>query len=221
MKPKINLTKIIIIFTVIVLIIIGISAYFIIDNAQKTATISIFVAPKSADITLNDENYPNMSEIRVRPGDYSLSITKEGYFESYYEEFTILDNQTRSFFIALAPIDGTNWYENHPDDSYTLDTIEDAKLVETNKNNIANYPLLASLPITVEYYKTDSTYVYYVISYELYTGGTPTILVKDYSGNNYEDALDRVRLLGYNPDDYVIEYQDLTEKLKPGRAPND
>lgn len=221
MKPKINLKAIVTAFVVLTILILGISAYFIIDNAQKTATISIFAAPKSAEITLNDTLYQNMNQIRVKPGDYHITISKEGYFEPYDEDFTILDGETRNFYIALAPLDGTNWYETHPNDAYTLDTIEDAKLTEETKRNIANFPLLASLPITVEYYKTDSTYVYYIISYELYSGETPTIIIKDYTGNNYEEALNRINLLNYNPENYTIKYQDLTTKLKPGRAPND
>ena len=71
-----------------------------------------------------------------------------------------------------------------------------------------NYPLLTKLPITVEYYKNNSVYVYYIISYQVDKNNQPTVIIKDFTGGNYDSALTRIKAEGFEPNNYKIEYQD-------------
>lgn len=206
-----KLKKIIIIASTAIALIIVISIYFIIDNASKTATVTFMIAPLSAEVKLNGQSYNTNDTYRIKPGNYTLSIEKNGYFEPYYEEFIINDNETKDFYISLEPIEGTDWYELHPEDSMSLDAIIDEE--ETIKSDYIedNYPLFGILPISVDYYDNESAYVYYIISYDLTDYENPIVLIKDYTGGNYENALNRIRLEGYNPENYTIEYRDESE----------
>ena len=203
----------------VLLIVIGISIYFIIDDMQKTATLEIVVAPISANIKVNDHTYANMQSHRVKPGDYHISITKPDYFESYEENFTLNDGEKKEIYIELTQLPGTDWYKDHPKDAYSMDAIINHELAKNSEYLIKNYPLLKVLPLKVEYFINNSTYVYYVISYEINEDNKPTILIKDYTGGNHDAAIQRIQSEGYNPEDYQIEYQDKTSEIAPAFSP--
>lgn len=78
------------------------------------------------------------------------------------------------------------------------------------------YPLLTKLPIRVEYYVDGyGAHVKYNIYSHLTGEGENesfSVLIEDYTGGNYEPALERIRNLGFNPDYYEIEYKDLSEE---------
>ena len=221
MQPVIKLKTLIISSIAIIFAIISISVYFIIDNLQKTATIEFIVAPLSANIDLNGRSYTSYVEHKIKPGNYELVIQKEGFFEPYYETFYIQDGEQKTIYVELAVIEGTNWYQDHPEDAAGVDAVLDGKLTAYTEYIIENYPLITVLPITVEYYEPDTTYVYYIISYSFIEGEPPTVLIKDYTGNNYEKALDRIRLEGYDPAQYTIQYFDESEDIRSYRAPSD
>ena len=192
--------------------IIAISVFFIVDNLRKTASITFAIAPLSADIKLNGVSYNNSQTYNVVPDNYVL----EGYFEPYQEVFTLKDHESKTVYLEMTAIEGTNWYEDHPEDGIIMDTIIEHELNEASEFITEKYPLLGILPINVEYYTNDSEYVYYTISYNLEDTNNPIILVKDYTGNNYDNAINRIKLEGYDPADYKIEYQDKTEQFNYG-----
>ena len=71
----------------------------------------------------------------------------------------------------------------------------------------------------VEYFKNNSTYIYYVISYNVNDNNRVTILIQDYTGNNYNQAIERIKAEGFNPEDYTIEYRDRTNEIAPSFSP--
>lgn len=221
MKSITKFKKLITICSIIIFLTVIVAIYFVIEKAQKTAVITVFAAPLSANISINGNQYRNMSNINVKPGEYSLSISKDNYFEPYNETFFINDGETKEIYIELTQIGDMDWYKNHPEDATIIETIESKKLNLESDKMLSQYPLIASLPITVEYYKTDSTYVYFIISYDLTKGQKPIITIKDYSGNNFNEALNRIRLEGHNPDDYEIEYLDESIKIQSTKAPDE
>lgn len=72
------------------------------------------------------------------------------------------------------------------------------------------FPITQYLPDTVDYFSYDySNHTNYKIAYSLNEDETKIILtVTDYTGGNLQEALDRIRSFGFNPDDYAIEYID-------------
>ena len=218
-KTKNPLKTIIFAVSAFFLIIIGISVYFIIQDAKKTSSIEIFVAPVSAEITLNHQKFENMQTHRLGPGDYHLTVSKPDYFETYEADFTINPGETKEIYLELTALPDTDWYKDYPDDARSMDAIINHELTKKSEDLANNYPLLTVLPLKVEYYKNNTTYVYYLISYEIDEKNQPTILVKDYTGDNYESALEKIKSEGFNPEDYNIEYQDKTSEIAPAFSP--
>lgn len=88
------------------------------------------------------------------------------------------------------------------------------KSLSANDSLEEKFPIISSLPIMVEYYSDDySLYTKYFISYALLDGDTKVELkITDYTGGNYENALLKVKELGYEPSDYEIEYNDVSNE---------
>lgn len=212
MKPKISIKTIIAILAVFIIVIVGISTFFIIEEASKTASITFMIAPGSANITLNNQSYSNSHTHRIKPGTYNLSITKEGYFEPFQESFSIESGETKEYYMELKQLEGAeDYYSLFPEDAKIFDPIIAREIDDANDYIKANFPLLGVLPITVEYYLPNGAdYVHYIISYSWDMSSDPTVIIKDYTGGNQSLALERIRSEGYNPDDYTIEYRDLS-----------
>lgn len=218
-KNRKGTKKIALLFSVFFLTIVGISIYFVIDDAEKTATIKLVVAPVSADILINGQPFDNMETYKVKPGDYKIVVSKPDYFETFTKSFTLESGDSKEFYLELQALPNTDWYKNHPDDAHSIDTIINHELSERSNNLAKNYPLLTKLPIKVEYYKNNSIYIYYIITYQVEKDNQPTIIIKDFTGGNYNSALERLKAEGFNPDDYNTEYQDKTNEIAPTFTP--
>ena len=73
--------------------------------------------------------------------------------------------------------------------------------------NIANNPLYNVLPIVVDefdYGKRQA--IHYEIRGYFNEENQLVLVINDYSGGNYENALNRVRAAGYEPSNYPVEY---------------
>lgn len=76
----------------------------------------------------------------------------------------------------------------------------------------AKYPILNSLPLDISYYNDNySVFTHYNINYKTNTDYTDLhLIITEYTAHSKELALAKIRELGYNPDDYKIEYVDAT-----------
>lgn len=89
------------------------------------------------------------------------------------------------------------------------------------KNLIPKYPIVKDLPIQVEFFSDDySNHVQYTINYS-YTDGNFSLIINDESGNSHDVALQKIKDLGYNPDDYKIIYNNISSEYRSYPAPND
>ncbi len=76
---------------------------------------------------------------------------------------------------------------------------------------VKKYPIIQDLPVIVDYYSNNyADYTHYTITYnatqEDYSDFS--LIINDYTGNNYNVALDKIRELGFDPNDYKIIYDD-------------
>lgn len=209
-QPLINLKLLIGISATLIIIILGVSLFFIIDDVSRSVTIRFMIAPSSAKITLNDIEYRSAETYRIRPGNYELSITKDG-FDPYYKTLTLNDGDDLDIDISLEIQPGNeNYYKDHPEEAYALETIWTNQMIAGSEVVMEDNPLLNVLPINVEYYIQNKQYVHYQISFRIDDPENVVILVNDYTGGNYDAALERIRTEGYDPAKYTIEYRDLT-----------
>lgn len=195
----------------LLVIIIGISVYFIIENMKRSVSLRFLIAPSSATITLDNQSFENSNFYKYYPGDYHLTISRDG-FKTYETDITLLPDDTLEFTYSLDILPGNeDFYQTHPGEAYALETIWANQMIVDSSIVSEKYPLLSVLPINVEYYIQNSRYVHYTISFRINNPEDVTILISDYSGGSHDFALDRIRTEGYNPDDYTIEYIDLSE----------
>ena len=82
-------------------------------------------------------------------------------------------------------------------------------------------PIVTQLPILVSEYNKDYTkYINYKIHYRINDDETKIILIiTDYTGGNRAAAIKKLQDLGYNTENYEIEYIDDSGTQIPGRAP--
>lgn len=78
------------------------------------------------------------------------------------------------------------------------------------------FPITTKLPLTVSEYSNNYTkYVNYYIGYTISDDHDEIVIdIKDYIGNGREDALQKIRDLGYDPDDYEIDYKNVSSEYE-------
>ena len=209
-KPLINPKIVIAVSAIIFIAILGISLFFVIDDASRSVTVRFLVAPSSATITLGDTQYQSAETYRIRPGNYELTIAKDG-FDPYQESLTLNDGDNLNINIALEIQPGNeNYYKEHPGEAYVLEAIWTNQMIAGSEVVLADNPLLNILPVDVEYYVQNKEYIHYQISFRIDNPENVVVLINDYTGGNYDAALERIRTEGYDPSNYNIEYRDLT-----------
>ena len=209
-QPAINFKATIIVFVLLFIAILSISLYYIIDDNLRSVTIRFMIAPSSATITLNDTEYQSAKDYKIKPGEYHLLIEKEG-FNSYQETITPTEDDVININVSLEVLPGNeDYYKLHPDEAYALETIWTNQMTAGSDLVYESSPIVSILPINVEYYIQNKQYVHYQISFRIDDPENVVILIDDYTGQNYDAALERIRTEGFNPEDYSIEYRDLS-----------
>lgn len=159
----------IIIIAAIFALIIIYSISTIIYRANKTKVI-IYIAPKSAKITLNGSHVSNDSTIWLEQGNYHLRAELNEHLSVYEKDITI-GSETVEIYSLLNSLDdeGQKYIEEH-NQEYTkaegligyLDNKEGQALIDKN-------PILGHLPINNTFYS---------ISYTMDDKNKPTVTIK-------------------------------------------
>ena len=186
----------------------------IVLHQSKTATIDILIAPSAAEISLNGKRYDNFSSHNVMPGDYHAVVKMEG-METKDFDFSVQDGEFRRVWDYLLDGEGGfSYYLTHTDEVATLKQVADD---EKAKTFLAKYDKLNSintvLPLTYSNtYDLDATEI---VSISINWGEEENcsaqnfcLMVSDYTGKNHEKALSMIREAGYDPDDYVVQYEE-------------
>jgi len=204
----------------LLILIIAVSVYFILEDMAKTARVKIIVAPSIATVKIDGHSYEAYEEIRIRPGEYKTEISAEG-FETKTGELKAVENETAEIRLYLDMKEGNeDYYEKHPKDAVILGDIKAAETLERVEELAKEHPILDRLPIEIDYYtKNYAKRVKYTITYVLNDENTSfVIMIMDYTGGNYEDALEKLKARGVDLDEYKIEYKNLVSESEWGRA---
>lgn len=208
-KQKIELKRPFIIVGIIVIFFIIITA-FTVYNRINNASLTLVVAPKSATITIDGNSGFHNETYKIPSGKHTITISKDK-FQTITEEITINPGEDYYYYNLLVYPDGSmDWYAEHEDDSRLLETILPEISLKQYEAIKDKNPLIRQLPINVDEYTTSSI-TKYSISYKINLDDSVTILITDYSGNNQARAYEKIKSLGFNPDDYYILYEDVSE----------
>lgn len=194
---------------VVLLLIMGIVSI----NMLYSATLDIVVVPTEAKILINGEEYKNGVYQNVRTGKAKVNISLDGFETQEFEIELKRDERTRVYTYLEGD---AGWYEGMDEDSsYLLDIINEYKGEQQTVELKDKYPIMSDIPIVYERYLNNYTeYVSYRIDGGEYEGCEQEFCLKitDISGGNYERALKSIREKGYNPSDYEIIYEDVSQK---------
>lgn len=191
----------------------------LIYNGAKTATLEVYVAPIAAKIELNGKEYENFKSYDVIPGEYNVVISMDGMQTEEYSLVVEEDGLSRIRTFLLDNDGGFGYYQKHYDDELILETIANTP---ESKEFVAKYKkvreILDDLPIDYSAYSEDySDYERYEIIQDERKDCKKMICLKiiDYTGGNDKAAIEKIREMGYEPDDYEIVYElNLNESVR-------
>lgn len=204
---------------VALVVIIAISVYFIMDDLAKTAKVKIIVAPSTATVKIGEEKFAAYGEFKIRPGEYAVEVLAEGFLTKQTEIKTTA-GETAEIKLYLEAEEGNNYYSENAKDATILGDLKAAETQRKVDELKKEYPILEKLPIKIDFYTNDySKRVKYTITYQLKDGNDGfSIVISDYTGGNYEAALEKLTARGAKLEDYEIRYEDLSGTGGWGRA---
>lgn len=193
---------------VAVALIILVSVVGIVTNLKRSAEVEIVVTPLTATVTLSEAGDPTApaggqfsasGAYKIEPGSYRVSVSAEG-FETKYGDLRAVAGETAKIMLYLEPLDGNeNYYNLHADDALVLGEIKNEMALAKLGDLQDSWPVLKLLPIEIDYYTAGHTHrIKYTVSYELsdeYAAGF-RIVIYDYTGGNYNDALRKLEARG-------------------------
>lgn len=188
-------------------------------------------------LNLPEDQIPKSGAIiRENTAELEHNAEKNSYYGSFIVDIPKIE---QSYRIQITWSIGKNNYSTSTDYSALVTCLKSSEIIypnfdcrdlftadnEASDKFLKEYPLAAKLPIDIEYYTGGhGAYVHYTITSARGESSSDnsdgySVVITDYTGDNYEPALERIRSLGFNPDDYEIEYKDLSEEYAaPGYA---
>jgi len=189
----------------IVLVVLAIAvvvAYFVYLKIYN-GMVKIVVAPSDSLIMIGDKKYKN-GERRIKPGDYDVKITREGFVE-YNTSISVEPNGTAELYVCMDNNDGVDWNKQSEEYSKLCEQIYGHILTEEMKEKYAD-PIFSITP----FFSYDKGFE--VTADPNTEGGKITIHINALSckparieGLN-QNALEWLRKAQINPDDYIIDF---------------
>lgn len=109
----------IVLFVIIIGIFVGRAIYLNINNA----TLKVLVAPEDAKVLIGGKRYRN-GEHHVKPGNYDVKITREG-FEEYTGQLSIEEKGYGEVYFCMNNTDGVDWYSNNEKYAHLCDAVNE------------------------------------------------------------------------------------------------
>lgn len=195
-------------FLAIIIIIIVIMVHH-----AKTATIDILVAPRDATVTLNGKKYNNLEQHDILPGNYHVEIFMDNMQSKSYDIIMENNGFARIHDYLLDNDGGYDYYLSHPDDASTLANIisdNDQSAQKFIEKYQQKYSIIELLPIDYDAYTDDFAYYYQYTIDQDDREDCPKVVclvIRDYTGGSEDLAKNKIKELGYDLNDYEINYK--------------
>lgn len=168
---------------------------------QGTAKVELIVLPVDAKVTVNDEDFSNKKSIRLKPGDYTFTVSKDG-FETDTQKLKI-NNSDKNVEFFSTPIPVSNeallWAEENLNSYHKLEGRAGKASAEKGRELIEKHPIVSILPIQEAVFS---------IGYKT-SGDNESLTLTVHAEEGYrESALQKIRDQGYDPSDYKIVFED-------------
>lgn len=227
-NPSNKFKKAIIIIIIYVILSVALVIFFlIINNTYKLSEITKEMpAEYSEQLTTSLERFLN-SEGGFSGNIQNLPVRKDSIIEENTNGITMLsfiidvDSIKQSFLIHFSyPVPNNQNLENLTIECVPLDKVKykDSNCI-TSSNSTAllkaeqENPIYKLLPLSI-YDETEvggePSKLLYEINGNFKDNSSFEINIIDYQGGNYENALNQIRAMGFNPNDYKVNYIDKT-----------
>ena len=143
-----------IIAILVIVVIIGISAFFIIQDRTNSATVKITVSPLTAKVKIGEKECDATSDCKVLPGEYDVLISAEGFIAKNGKLKALADEAIELAVYLEPTVENANWYEEHPQDATVRGDI-------INNAAIQNFYDLKEVEPILEYIPYNA-YLYYI-----------------------------------------------------------
>lgn len=197
------------------ILLFGISAFILIILVtfsvlafRPNAELIVLVAPSEAMILLDGKKIHNGAQA-IRAGKHTLKASLNG-LETKTQEIELSANETKSVNLYLTgENDDFSYYLNDEEDIDLLAMMDDEKAIKFVSEYRTAKTITELLPITIvqDYGEASS-------KLELGENCTRSYCLKitDSGAELKEKMFEKIKSLGYNPDDYEIQYELLDEE---------
>lgn len=189
-----------IVLGIIALIVVPLGIWGIISFSQRgTEQVTLLVLPGDALVKINDEEYKAKTSVRLEAGVYTATVSKEG-FEADTQELLVEKGKDATLISLLTPVssDTKRWVTNNQSRYLEAEGKAGELANQQGLEIIERYPVTKWLPLQK---------ATYVIGYKQISNGGIAITITASEGYR-EAAIQEIRDRGYNPGDYVIEFND-------------
>lgn len=197
------------------ILLFGISAFILIILVtfsvlafRPNAELIVLVAPSKATILLDGKKIHNGTQA-IRAGEHTLKASLNG-LETKTQEIELSANETKSVNLYLTgENDDYSYYLKDEEDIDLLAMMDDEKAIKFVSEYRTAKTITELLPITIvqDYGEASS-------KLELGENCTRSYCLKitDSGAELKEKMFEKIKSLGYNPDDYEIQYELLDEE---------
>lgn len=191
---------ILLLFTLIII-------WAVIDNISRIGKIPVVVSvfPGDAKTIINNQSYGNGTHW-LTPGVYKLTSDKEG-FETVRETVVISKMKSQNVIaISLAPqsSDAKEWASKRVEELRNNEMYGSIEAISNREYVKQSNPIVAKLPYIDPYFK-----IRYVMNDDL----SITLIIHTPSPRYRFYAVEKIRDLGYDPVDFIIQFKDFNNPL--------
>lgn len=176
-----------------------------IETRRGKIAVEIRTAPSDAAVEIAGVKY-GQGEQYLAPGEYTAHISKEGFADAT-QQLRVNHHSQPAVIAGLSPKseEAKAWYERS---RHEYAKIEQLSLAQAHKYGEAfqeRWPIVTSLPLRDPYF---------TIGYKNVDDRDIILTIKATSPRYRELALDELRVKGYEPTDYKIEFSGFTNPLE-------
>lgn len=200
-----NKRKIIIGIFLCLILIFSLSLWTFIDRSGKNPLV-VSVVPGNATVLINEQKKGRGTHY-LPSGTYTVEVKKDG-FESQKKSIIVSDKKEQNVIaISLAPRsdEAKKWAENHASDYKKNEEFGAIEAEQNGKYFTQLHPITKQLPYIDPYF---------TISYISNPDMTIAITIDTPSPRYRYYAVAKIRSMGYDPTDFVIQFKDFKNPLE-------
>jgi hypothetical protein len=176
------------------------------QSKDKTSAIDVRSAvPTDANVTIDSQKVNSNGKVAVKPGQHTVTAKRNGFSDKIVN-VSVKMGETKTVRLLMSPNSevGRQWLRDHPTAALEFEAQQGQEFNQNSENTTAKNPLISYLPEVHPTWRVD-----YGASVKSPNDPYAVAIIITYGGSDIDkqNALDWIKSLGLNPDDYEIIYQ--------------